>query len=66
MSDELQLPVSASAHGWALFCRDICAGLLETEERPRVAEMLRKKIAQCDAFAALPHVPNLWKDWVPK
>ncbi len=64
MSDE-QRPVSAAAHEGALFCRDLLAGLLETEERPDVAGRLRKKIAQCDAFAALPHVPNLWKDCIP-
>ena len=58
-------PVSAATHAGARFCRDLCSGLLETEERPDVAEMLRKKIAQCDEVAALPYETNLWRDWAP-
>ena len=63
--DPPEAPIPAAAHEGALFCRDLCAGLLETEERPDVAEMLRKKIAQCDDVAAKPYVQNLWKDWTP-
>ena len=58
--------VSNAAHNGALFCRDLCAGLLKDERRADAARMLRRKIAQCDEFAKLPFVPSLWKDLVPR